>query len=77
MKNKTTETKSSRAFPPVNWQVNDFCNSHGIGRTLLYQEIKRGELRIIKIGKRTLIPNDEAKAWQARKTEQSSKMGGM
>jgi len=51
----------------VNWRVRDFCDAHGIGRTTLYEEIKRGELSVIKIGKRTLISDVEAKAWQARK----------
>jgi hypothetical protein len=51
----------------VNWRVSDFCQAHGIGRTSFYEEVKRGELKIIKHGKRTLIPNVEAKAWQERK----------
>jgi len=53
----------------VNWRVNDFCRAHGIGRTLFYDEVKRGEIKIIKIGKRTLVSNIEAKAWQHRKAE--------
>ena len=55
----------------VNWRVDDFCHAHGIGRTLVYEEIKRGELKIIKVGKRTLIPDSEAKAWQKRKARAS------
>ncbi len=55
----------------VNWRVDDFCHAHGIGRTLVYEEIKRGELKIIKVGKRTLIPDSEAKAWQERKARAS------
>jgi len=51
----------------INWRINDFCQAHGIGRTLFYDEVKRGELKIIKVGKRTLIPDSEAKAWQERK----------
>jgi predicted DNA-binding transcriptional regulator AlpA len=52
----------------INWRVNDFCRAHGIGRTLFYEEVKRGEIKIIKIGKRTLVPDSEAKAWQSRKS---------
>ena len=51
----------------INWRVDDFCLAHGIGRTLFYEEVKRGEIKIIKIGKRTLVPDSEAKAWQERK----------
>ncbi len=39
---------------PVNWRVDDFCRAHGIGRTLFYEEVKRGEIKLIKIGKRRL-----------------------
>ena len=55
----------------VLWRINDFCQAHGIGRTLVYEEIKRGELKIIKVGNRTLIPDSEAKAWQERKARAS------
>lgn len=56
----------------VNWRVNDFCRAHGIGRSLFYEEVKRGEIKLIKIGKRTLVPDSEAKAWQRRKAEASN-----
>ena len=55
----------------VNWRVDDFCRAHGIGRTFFYDEVKRGELKPIKIGKRTLVPVSEAKAWQDRKARSS------
>ena len=56
----------------VNWRVDDFCRAHGIGRTLFYEEVKRGEIKPIKIGKRTLVPVSEAKAWQERKARESN-----
>ena len=59
----TTQPEGQR----VNWRVNDFCEAHGIGRTLFYEEVKRGELNVIKVGKRTLVSDAEAKAWQHRK----------
>jgi len=52
---------------PINWRVNDFCLAHGIGRTSFYEEVKNGELKIIKLGSTTLVTDVEAKAWQARK----------
>lgn len=55
----------------VNWRVDSFCSAHGIGRSLFYEEVKRGEIKIFKIGKRTLISDIEAKAWQRRKAEAS------
>ena len=55
----------------VNWRVDDFCRAHGIGRTLFYDEVKRGEIKLIKVRKRTLVPDTEAKAWQERKARAS------
>ena len=55
----------------VNWRVDDFCHAHGIGRTLFYEEVKRGEIKLIKIGKRTLVSDIEAKEWQERKAQAS------
>jgi len=61
------EIAATPSIPRVNWRVKDFCIAHGIGRTTFYDEVKRGELRVIKVGARTLVPDTEAKAWGARK----------
>ncbi|MBL6864051.1 MAG: DNA-binding protein [Rhodospirillales bacterium] len=58
---------STPEIRPINWRVNDFCQAHGICRTSFYEEVKRGELKIIKYGSRTLVPDSEAKAWQERR----------
>ena len=55
----------------VNWRIRDFCDAHAIGRTLFYDEVNRGEIRVIKIGRRTVVSDNEAKAWQARKARAS------
>lgn len=41
----------------------------GIGRTSLYGLIKRGEIRVVKIGSRTFIPRTEIEAYVERLTE--------
>jgi hypothetical protein len=69
MRNQNISTSQMPTTARVNWRVDDFCQAHGIGRTLAYEEIKRGELNIIKVGSRTLIPDIEARAWQRRKAE--------
>ena len=51
----------------INWRVNDFCNAHGIGRTTFYKEVESGDLKVFKLGGRTLITDEAAKEWQARK----------
>jgi excisionase family DNA binding protein len=45
--------------------IDEFCDSHGVGKTLAYQEINSGRLHAIKIGRRTLIPAEAAAQWLA------------
>jgi excisionase family DNA binding protein len=35
----------------------------GLGRTTLFSLIRRGEIRIIKVGRRTLIPFDQLESF--------------
>lgn len=42
------------------YDIPSFCSAYSIGRTRTYQEIKEGRLRIIKIGKQTLISAHDA-----------------
>jgi excisionase family DNA binding protein len=57
---KATETHTA---PKRAYSVDEFCQAHGIGRNRAYQEIEAGRLRVAKVGRRTLIPVDEAEAW--------------
>lgn len=41
----------------------DFCSRYGIGRTRTYDEINAGRLKVVKVGKRTLVPEDSAESW--------------
>ena len=45
-------------FPLAN-TIKDSCTRLSIGRTLLYDLLKQGKLRSIKLGTRTLIPESE------------------
>jgi excisionase family DNA binding protein len=38
----------------------------GVGRTMLYRLIRAGELRMVKIGNRSLIPAEDVKALAQR-----------
>ena len=40
-----------------------FCERYGLGRTKAYEELKRGRLRGRKIGRRTIITEDDAEDW--------------
>jgi excisionase family DNA binding protein len=57
----TLVPESPRAF-----SIEVFCQRFGIGRTSVYQEIKLGRLRAHKIGRRTVILEDDAKDWSRR-----------
>ena len=54
---------------PLVWQIDSACHRAGIGRTKMYQEIKDGAIRTIKVGRRTLIPESELQQWLARKLQ--------
>jgi excisionase family DNA binding protein len=43
--------------------IGEFCQRYGVGRTTVYEEIKSGRLRGRKIGKRTVITDDDAEYW--------------
>ena len=54
----TAELQSSRS-DKLAYSVNDACHALGIGRTSLYELVKSGELKLIKIAGRTLVPRSE------------------
>jgi excisionase family DNA binding protein len=43
--------------------IAEFCERYGPGRTKAYEELKSGRLRGLKIGKRTVITEDDAEEW--------------
>lgn len=44
---------------PITYRIEDVVQLIRIGRSTIYAMIKRGEVRSIKIGGRTLIPSTE------------------
>lgn len=44
------------------YTVSEFCEAARIGRTTLYELIKRGEIRTVRVGGRRMIPADAARA---------------
>jgi excisionase family DNA binding protein len=46
--------------------IDEFCQRYGVGRTSAYEEIKQGRLRGLKVGRRTIITEDDAEAWLRR-----------
>jgi AraC-like DNA-binding protein len=45
------------------WSIKDFCAHFGVSRSHVYREFKALKLKRIKIGRRSLIPNESAQAW--------------
>jgi excisionase family DNA binding protein len=52
----------------IAFSVDEFAKSAGIARTTAYAEIKAGRLVPVKVGRRTLVPADEAMRWLGRLT---------
>lgn len=45
--------------------VRELCARYGICRATFYAEVKRGRLRAIKLGKKTIVMRADADAWAA------------
>lgn len=52
--------------PKLLLTVADFTRITCIGRTKFYSEVGAKRIRIVKVGKKTLIPATEPAAWLAR-----------
>lgn len=46
------------------YSVENFARRNGIGRTTAYEEIKEGRLVARKVGARTVVLDEDAKAWR-------------
>ncbi|AIB12897.1 hypothetical protein ABAZ39_13040 [Azospirillum argentinense] len=65
-KKKVTNATPMAGITKVLLTIPEFLSSTGIGRSLFYEEVKAGRIKIIKVGARTLIPATEPMAWVAR-----------
>jgi excisionase family DNA binding protein len=45
------------------FSVTEFCQTYRVGRDRFYGEVRKGRLRAIKLGKRTLILKTDAESW--------------
>jgi hypothetical protein len=43
--------------------VDAFCDLYSVGRTLAYAELTSGRLKSITIGRKRLIPSEDAESW--------------
>lgn len=65
---KNPDRKPTRrpALPALSYNVNDACHVIGIGRTKMYELIKRGEIKTFALDGRTLIRADVLAAFVDR-----------
>ena len=59
-------TSTPASGPKRAYRIEEFCNRFGVGRTKVYEELKLGRLRGRKIGRRTIIAEDDAESWLRR-----------
>jgi excisionase family DNA binding protein len=50
----------------VSLGIDEVVQSTGLGRTLVYQLIKEGRLKALKVGRRTIVAVEEINAFLAR-----------
>lgn len=54
----------------LSYSISRFSDESDLGRTTIYEEIKTGRLKAIKVGARTLITAEEAEAYFKRRAEE-------
>jgi excisionase family DNA binding protein len=69
MPNEKTETDK------LAYSVADVMQRVALGRSLIYQEIKDGRLKIFKVGSRTLISAADLKSWLNYYQEAAARSG--
>ena len=57
----------------IAYSIPELCEATTLGRSLIYQENKNGNLRIVKVGRRTIITIDEAKRYVRAKQAEAEK----
>ena len=58
-RNPAARPTAIAAAPKRAYRIDEACYVLGIGRTSLYELVKVGELKLIKIAGRSLVPNSE------------------
>ncbi len=58
----------SQSHPPERavLSVSQFCDVVGIGRTMFYERVKLGQINVLKIGARSLVPVGQVQAFLVR-----------
>lgn len=63
---------SALQIPPVLYRVEEAAEALRLSRTAVYDLIRAGDLRTVKIGRRRLVPIDALSEWVASLTEKGA-----
>jgi excisionase family DNA binding protein len=47
------------------YSIAELASAAGVGRSFIYEEIKSGRLKLKKAGRRSLVMEEDARAWLA------------
>lgn len=61
---------------PLAYGVGDAVRLMGIGKTKFFQLVRDGELKLVKVGRKSLITRAEMEAWITRLPTRSSSAAG-
>lgn len=67
------DVRQSMDIGPLAFSVTEAARRAGVGRTLIYETINRGELRVKKLGRRSLVLADDLQRWLSGLPEAKSK----
>jgi excisionase family DNA binding protein len=57
---------------PLALAIPEAARISGIGRSKIYEEVNKGHLRLVKIGRRSVILMDDLRAWLASKAKEAA-----
>jgi len=65
---KNQNARGAQPLQPIGigqraFSIDEFCRRYGLGRTKAYEEVASGRLCARKIGRRTIITEDDAESW--------------
>jgi excisionase family DNA binding protein len=66
------QANPTRDAPKVAFRVDEACAALGISRSQLYVEAAQGRLKILKCGRRSIVPAREIHAWLDRLPEKAA-----
>lgn len=69
----STNEQSTPAPRPFLHRIHDVVRLTNVGRTTIYGEIANGRLRIVKLGRATLVRDDDLHSWLSRMTSNANR----